>query len=634
MGPMIRGEKFDRRRLTKIGAAGLIAMFLWSLIAAPSSVGQAEEIVEPESLSSYYTFGDALPVGSYFDHQALPAPAFGPALAHSNTEVALPSEASAIAWLMDAGIANGLHGTTTGASVPTEVNAKQPGGDSSAEFTTVGGPIGEEEFGRLAAGVARASASHSDSPRGVANAYFQDLCLFPAAGSPPNPPGTYDPDATFPGGEDPPQGPKPDPGPLARQCIVSVASMASTSQSYRDNDTVTSIGVAELTGITIGDRTSDNRCTNCFYIDGMRVEAFASSNGQPGGSRAGYRLMFGRMCRRTFEPSALAGPEDTITSATGGTPEPRPAHEVDQCLGDPRREGFPNSNADAGSDVLREFQDIVAQTPVEDLNDFFAKPLILGDQTCPGYDKPCTIAIKLDIGTTHVEPSRLQHTTNPPEDACRNFAYPDPDRKAKPNAECTKFGTKTGPDKDNGQEAKAVAQGIDIDVLTSTAGQLIPQNADLESCFDALVPDPVKDNEQLGGAYDEVKNQAGCPFAGLRSVRELDLTFGIAQANAVVRPNIVLPPIDTGGPPIVPPIDLGGTTGGVAPPPDLGGTSGGVQIVPGGGLGYGKYGLKIDWKSLRIKPWKFKDMVKAVLSGGIIAGMALLIRKRFRLRQV
>jgi hypothetical protein len=623
MGPMIRGEKFNRRRLSKIGALGLVAMFLWSLIAAPSSVGQSEEIIEPESVASYYTFADALPIGGYVDHQALPAPAFGPALAHSNTEVSLPSEASAIAWLLDAGIANGLHGTTTGASVPTEVNAKQPGGDANAEFTTAGGPIGEEEFGRVAAGVARATAVHSDAPRGLANAYFQDVCLFPAAGSPSQPPGTYDPDATFPGGDR--QSPVPDPGPQSRQCIVSAASIASSSQSVRDNDTVTSIAVAEITGITIGDRTSDNRCTNCFYIDGMRVEAFASSNGQPKGSRAGYRLMFGRMCRRTFVPGTTDSLREAFPPPIG---EPAPeAHEEDQCIGNPGREGFPNTNADAGADVLQE-------VPIDQINEFFAKPLILGDQTCPGYNQPCKIAIKIDIGTTHTEPSRLQHTTNPPEDACRNYAYPDPNPKSKPDAECAKYGVRTGPDKDNGQEAKAVAQGIDIDILTFTAGQFVPQNEDLESCFDSFVPDQVKDNEQLGAVYGEVRNQLGCPFAGLRSVRELDVTFGIAQANAVARPNIIVPlPGGGGGFPggITPPVDLGGGGGVIGG----GGTSGGgVQVVGGGGLGAGKYGLKIDWTSLRIKPWKFKDMLKAVLSGGIIAGMAMLIRKRLRLRHV
>ena len=621
MGPMLRGEKLGRRRLTKLGVLGLVAMFTWSLAAAPSSVGQEAEITEPDSVSSYYTFADAVPVAGFFDHQSLPAPAFGPGLAHSQTEVGLPSAASAIAWLLDAGIANGLHGTTTGASVPTEVTAKQPGGESRAEFTTAGGPVGEDEFGRVAAGVARATAIHSEAPIGSANSYFEDVCLFPAAGSPPEPPGTYDPDATFPGGDN--QAPVSDPGPSARQCIVSAASIASTSRSFRQNDTVTSIGVAEVVGITIGDRTSDNRCTNCFYIDGFRVEAFASSNGQPEGSRAGYRLMFGRACRRTFVPSTVNTVEDAISKAQGNPPEQVPAKEEDQCIGDPRREGFPTTNADAGSDVLQNL-------PVSDLQAFFDKPIVLGDQTCPGSGTYCRIAIRINTGNTHAEPQRAERTSNPPEDVCRNYAYPDASKGAKPIPECKAYGIKTGPDVDQGQEAKAVAQGLDIDILTLTAAQFIPQNEDLDNCFETQLPDSVLANP----AYSTIKEYAGCPVAGLRSVRELNLTFGIAQAAAVARPNVIVPPIDGGGGGggggVIPPIDLGGGGGGgggVIPPIDLGpgGGTGGT-----GGLGAGKYKVKIDWKSLSVKPWPAKDLAKALLTAGIIAGMIVLGRKRLR----
>lgn len=621
MGPMVRGEKLNKRRVTKLAVVGIVAMFTWSLIAAPDSIGQAEAVTEPDSISSYFTFADAAPIAGYVDHQALPAPAFGPGLAHTTTEVALPSEASAIAWLLDAGIANGLHGTTTGASVPTEVNAKQPGGEPRAEFTTAGGPIGEEEFGRLAAGVARASAVHGNAPRGFGTAYFSDVCLFPAAGSPPEPPGTYDPDATFPGGDN--QSAEKDPGPLARQCIVSAASIASTSQSVRENDTVTSISVAEIEGITIGDRTSDNRCTNCFYIDAMRVEAFAQANGQPGGSKAGYRLMFGRACRRAFVP----GTTDTLREAFPppiGAEAPK-AHEEDQCIGNPSREGFPNGNADAGDEILNEVD-------VKRLNAFFDEPLVLGEVPCPGSGANCRIAIRINAGERNTDPTRAEHTTNPPEDVCRNYAYPDPDPKAKEDAECKRLGVRTGADKDQGQEAKAVAEGLDIDILTLTASQVIPPNADLETCLEGRIPAQLYDNPAFGTLYGEFKNQVGCPIAGLRSVRELNLTFGIAQAGAVARPAF-LPP-DGGGAGdggglggIIPPIDGGQIPGG-----DLGGggNGGGVQVIGGGGLGSGKYGLKIDWSSLKVRPWKAKDLAKALFAGAIIVGMVLLIRRRLR----
>ncbi len=623
MGPMLRGEKLNKRRVTKLAILGIIAMFTWSLIAAPSSVGQDEAVIEPEEIASYFTFADAAPITGYLDHQALPAPAFGLGLAHTTTEVALPSEASAIAWLLDAGIANGLHGTTTGASVPTEVNAKQPGGEPKAEFTTAGGPVGEEEFGRVVAGVARATALHGSAPRGFGTAYFSDVCLFPAAGSPPEPPGTYDPDATFPGGDN--QAPQKDPGPLARQCIVSAASIASTSQSLRENDTVTSIAVAEIEGITIGDRTSDNRCTNCFYINAMRVEAFAQSNGQPGGSKAGYRLMFGRACRRAFVPGTTDTVEETILGAVGMPPEEISAHEEDQCLGDPRREGFPAGNADAGDEALR-------QVDVKTLNEFFDKPLVLGDVACPGTNANCRIAIRINAGERNVDPSRAEHTTNPPEDVCRNYAYPDPNPKAKEDPDCKRYGVRTGVDKDQGQEAKAVAEGLDIDILTLTASQVIPPNEDLETCLEGRIPVELYDNEQFGTLYGTVKDQVGCPIAGLRSVRELNLTFGVAQAGAVARPAF-LPPEgggDGGGlggiiPPITPPIGDGSVIGG-----GTGDGGGGVQVIGGGGLGSGKYRLKIDWKSLKIKPWAAKDLAKALFAGAIVAGMVWLIRRRLR----
>ena len=620
MGPMVRGEKLDKRRLTKLAAVGIIAMFTWSLIAAPASEGQDESVAEPEEISSYFTFADAAPIAGYVDHQALPAPAFGPGFAHTSTTVELPSEASAIAWLLDAGIANGLHGTTTGASVPTEVNAKQPGGEEKGEFTTAGGPVGEEEFGRVAAGVARVSAVHSAAPRGFGTAYFSDVCLFPAAGSPPEPPGTYDPDARFPGGAK--QSPVPDPGPISRQCIVSAASIASTSQSIRENDTVTSISVAEISGITIGDRTSDNRCTNCFYIDAMRVEAFAQANGQPGGSKAGYRLMFGRACRRAFVPWTTDTAREALPPPIGA--EAPEAHEEDQCLGNPSREGFPEGNADAGADVLSE-------VPAEDLNAFFDEPLILGMVPCPGTPgKNCRLAIRVNAGERNIDPARAEHTTNPPEDVCRNYAYPDPNPKAKEDPDCKKYGVRTGVDKDQGQEAKAVAEGLDIDILTLTASQVIPPNEDLETCLEGRIPAALYDNEQFGTLYGAVKDQVGCPIAGLRSIRELNLTFGVAQAGAVARPGFL--PSEGGGdggglggiiPPITPPIgpgtDIGGGAGG-----------GGVQVIGGGGLGSGKYGLKIDWKSLKIKPWPAKDLAKALFAGAIIAGMVLLIRRRLR----
>ena len=462
MGPMIRGRKLDKRRVTKLGALGMVAMFAWSFIAAPASISQVEPAAEPDEIIAYSTFAEAAPVSSYLDHKSpVPAPAFGIALAHSLTEVNQPSQASALAWLTDFGIANGLHGTTTGSAVPTEASARQPGGAPTAEFRAAGGPIGEEEFGRASAGVARTSATQQGSPRGFANSYLGNLVLFPAAGTPPEPPGTYDPGDTFPGG--PELAPTPDPGPRSQMAILSVGSIASTSESVRNGETVTSIGVAELQGINIGNRTSDNRCTNCFTIDAIRVETFAQTNGTK--SKAGYRVMLGRACRRALVATGEEG---------GGFPR-----EEDTCL--PLQDlgqGDPNAPETGGLHAM----DTAA------FNDFFSEPVVLSGLTCPGSNLPCTIALRITAGEVgHADPRRPERTVNPPDSACRNYAYPDPDPKAKPVAGCEELPEslrpKTGPDQDNGQEAKAVAEGIDIEILTLTGTQLVPVNADLDACF-------------------------------------------------------------------------------------------------------------------------------------------------------
>ncbi|MEX2555376.1 MAG: hypothetical protein WEB06_07080 [Actinomycetota bacterium] len=613
MGPMTRGRKLDKRRVTKLAAVGMVAMFAWSFIAAPASISQTEPAAEPDEVIAYSTFAEAAPISSYLDHRSpVPAPAFGLAMAHSLTEVNQPSQASALAWLTDFGIANGLHGTTTGSAVPTEATARQPGGAPTAEFRAAGGPIGEEEFGRFAAGVARASATQAGSPRGFANSYLGNLVLFPSAGTPPEPPGTYDPDDTFPGG--PGLDPTPDPGPRNQMAILSVGSIASTSESIRNGETVTSIGVAELQGINIGNRTSDGRCTNCFVIDAIRVETFAQTNGTK--SKAGYRVMLGRACRRTLVTAQP--PYAAITGEEEGLPK-----EEDQCLGPE----FPEPYTFDGSDER-----------IAEFNEFFGKPLVLEGVECPGTAAPCTIAIRITAGEIgNADPRRPERTVNPPDSACRNYAYPDPDPKAKPIEDCQdlpeSIRPKTGPDQDSGQEAKAVAEGIDIEILTLTGTQLIPQDENLDGCFGLIdqagvIPDP-----GLPAQVNDLKNLlVNCPVTGLRQIREVNLTLGVAQSAAIARPNIPVeaPPTDGGGPidggPIIGgPIDGGPIIGG-----PIDGGAGPVTVVGGGGLGSGAYALRIDWSSFKIRPWAAGDMAKAILSGGILATMVWLIRRRLR----
>jgi hypothetical protein len=251
--------------------------------------------------------------------------------------------------------------------------------------------------------------------------------------------------------------------------------------------------------------------------------------------------------------------------------------------------------------------------------------LTLSNVPCPGTGASCTVFIRITAAQPgHTDPKRSERTATPPEDACRNYAYPDPDPKAKPIPECEALPdyatTKTGPDRDNGQEAKAVAEGIDIDILTATGTQLIPENADLDACFGAPIP------PEVGPVA------LGCPIGQLRIVRSLNLTLGAAQAAAIARPNIIIGGVDGGG-------DGGGDLGGVVPPvtPPIGdgaigggGGTGGVTVVGGGGLGAGKYALKLDWKSFKIRPWAAKDLAKGVFVAAIIGGMIWLIRRRLR----
>src|SRR2546426_725249 len=232
MGPMVQG--FNRRKVLRLSVLGLVALFTWSLIAAPSSSGDTVPPEEPANLSAYYTFGDAVPISVYADLEAgvsalgVGLPAFGPALAHTFTEVGLPSQASADGFLTDFGIANTINGTVTGTFVPTEASARQPGGAASDEFTFAGGPIGNDRFARAAAGVVRVSAESTEAPTSRSTAYFGNVYLLPGSGAPPEPPGSYNPDDTFPGG---PGGKATlDPGPKAQTAILSINSISSNSQ--------------------------------------------------------------------------------------------------------------------------------------------------------------------------------------------------------------------------------------------------------------------------------------------------------------------------------------------------------------------------------------------------------------------
>jgi len=560
----------------------MATLMLWSLLGAPATIGQEGSVEEPSDLAAYSTFADAMPVQLWFDHQTRQIP-LGPALAHSNSEVSLPSAASSIAWLVDGGVANGLHGTTTGAKVPTEASAKQPGGSSEEEFQVAGGPIGDGDFLEVRGGRAYAEAEHSQSPRGYSTSQYASLLVLPAAGSPSDAPGTFDPNATFPGG-DPDQT---DPAPQGQMGILAIGDIASTAESLRENSTVRSIAVSELKDINIGNRTSDNRCTNCIRIDSIRTETFAETKGQPGSATADYRVILGRACRRAF-------------NAETGT-------EEDRCLPlDPR--------SPEGTRGLQSIEE------VEAFNDFFSEPIWW---TVTNGQVTHTLGVRIHAGERHEDPNRARRTSDPKDDSERNYAYPASKKK----------------DKSEGQVAKAVAEGIEIEIFTITASQIA---ADAEQRIagtpaEELLREIDEDDDQPGlqisgpDQTDPITGQQTIPTDTITSVRRLQLTLGVARASAVARP-LTDPGFGLGGG-----IGGGGDTGGDASfggdvNTGTGGDVGGGDTTGTGATAVGgitgPLALKIDWASFRIRPWPPYDMAKGFAVAAIVAGAWWLIKRR------
>lgn len=602
-----------KRRKFAWSAGALAALMLWSVLDGTAG-GQVDEPEEPAELAAYSTFADAASIQTYFDHQARLIP-LAPAIAHSNTEVVQPSQTNSIAWLVDGGLANGLHGTTTGSGVPTQAAAQQPSGASSQEFSVAGGPIGNDEAIRVQAGRAYALAQRSAQVlRGYANSFFGNLWVLPAAGSPRDPPGAFDPDARFPGGPD-----STDPAPRGQMAILSIGSIASTSESFRDGDQLTSVGVAELTDINIGNRTSDNRCTNCIRIDKIRAEAYAQANGRPGGSRAAYRVIVGRACRRR---SAFS---------VGGTPViGEPGVEADLCA--PLDPHHPNPLEIDATHGLQSIDEL------EQLNEFFAEPIWV---TITNGQVDYQIGIRIHAGTQHQEPDRTRRTVSPRDDARRNYAYPDLRPK---DPEAPQKGV-VAPDSDQGQVAKAVAEGLDIDIFTITTSQIVDDasrriaGTPAQAILDEVDQDHDSPGIQISpGPLSDRTGTVTIPTDTIRSVRRVNLTLGVARAAATARP---LPAISVpsggdgssgaGGGVVVPPPSSGGSFGSFVPP--VSGpqppTAPGTTIIQSGLRG--PLRVRIDWDSVRIKPWPPGDMAKAIFVGAIFAGMAWLIRRRLRI---
>lgn len=565
------------RKPVKVLVAVAAGLMLWSVIAAPSSIGEEVTVKEPAELIAYTTLADAAPIQNYFDHQTRLVP-LGPAIAHTQTDVSMPSVASGISWLVDMGVANGLHGTSTGNRVPTEASAKQPGGDPEQEFKVAGGPIGDKGFMSVRAGRSYARATYGDSPAGYANAFIKNVAVLPAAGAHEDAPGSFDPDQGWPGGSGT------DPAPQGQMALVSIGSIASSSRSLRENTTVTSIGVAELNDINIGNRTSDNRCTNCIRIDKLRVEAFAEANGNGGGARSRYRVTLGRACRRSFD-------------ANTGV-------ERDQCLPlDPR-----NPQGNKGLQSVNE---------LEALNEQFEEPIW---SVVSGGAVNYAIGVRIHAGSEHESPSRSRRTTDPKEDPHRNYADASKD----------------------GEVAKAVAEGLDIEVYTITFSQAFDDGEERIKGTPAaqILREIDQDDESSGvqvtapGPLGEQTGEQTIPIDTVRSVRRAHMTFGVARAQAVARATgaglAPVAPLDNVG--ALPP---GGAPLGTEPlpggPGEAGAAPGGAAGTGGGvGLG-GTMKLRLNWASFKVAPWKPGDMAKGIGAGAIIGGAWVLARRRLRL---
>jgi len=502
-------------------AAAMAALLVWGALAAPpSAISDEAPIVEPADLSAYSTVADARPVQTYFDHQAYQIP-LGPSLAHSQTEVALPSSGSGVAWLVDGGLFNGLHGTTTGSRVPTEASAKQPGGVPESEFRVAGGPIGNEAFMEAGVGIAGARAEHDETPRGYAYSHFENLVILPAAGNPENPPGTFNPDNTFPGEIG--GAPTPDPQPQGQMAILSIGSMASTAESFRNGSVVTSVAVAELTDIAIGNRTSDNRCTNCIRIDSIRAEAYAESNGQTGGARGRYRVIIGRACRRALNTDqaspAFNSEQDTCV---------RPVRIVDDLPQDTTN-GNPVGPADETEEVDRFDED------EDGLNKLFSEPIWM---MVPGFEDK-VIGIRIHAGTPHQDPARAARTSNPPEDQNRNYGYPDDrlNRECREDPACQRqwegkeipTHKQEAADQDMGTTAKAVAEALDIEITTLTLTQFVPSDAEIDAAT-MNASKEIDENDERPGIQITIPNP-DCPTGG-KCVPPLGTTVGGNQVQA------------------------------------------------------------------------------------------------------
>jgi hypothetical protein len=592
MGVMTKRSPEGRRTFAKWAAAATAGLFLWSFVAAPSGQTADEEIAEP--LSAYDASADAAPIRGLVAHKTYLVEA-EPGIARSTSEVSLPSTATSTSWLADFGLVNGLHGTTTGNKVPTEATATMPGGPEREEFSIANPTIGNGALMSFGAAVSRASATSGERPRGFGHGYLANLNLLPAPGTAEAPPGSYDPEADkqketehakpSPGSSAVPDDPQAfTPNPRGQMAILSIGSVASTADTFREDNKVISIAVAELNGINLGNRTADGRCTNCITIDSMRVEARAESDGTPAGALAEWRVLIHRACRVAITNDAATGQAYEGVQCLDPNPDmlieafdKRDPAEGEHAIADPNARGVRKIDT---AELNKQFAALAAGLGISDLG------------------------LTLEIGTS-----------------------PDNSRTV---------------DKVTGEEAIAVARGLVLELRTTGTSDFILERIAGNDSFKTLISgadaqcQTIADTEKPGplaspppqlGAV-AVPPQCGSAVVDTATtVRTLRLALGsvkaVAKASALTGgigggdgdpgpqfPSITIPSIQ------IPSFNI----------PPGGGSN--TTIVQGGGIQAGPLKLKLNWSSVRLKPWKAKDMAKGFFTGGMVAGIVALMRRR------
>jgi hypothetical protein len=291
-------------------------------------------------------------------------------------------------------------------------------------------------------------------------------------------------------------------------------------------------------------------------------------------------VIVGRACRRAFDANA-------------GT-------EADECLPlDPHEP--------EGSRGLQRIGQL------EQLNRFFERP-IWYEVTSGEVDY--MIGIRVHAGARHRSDARSRRTSDPPDDARRNYAYPA-DRRH---------------DRDHGEVAKAVAEGLDIEIWTITLQQAHDdaqrriKGTPMQDLIDQVDEDDAQPGIQVSGP-GPLANQTGqqtIPTQTVRSIRRLQMTFGVARASAVARGLSSFGSTSAGAP------SSGGLGGGIASGGvDYGGSSSGDGLGTAAPTGIaGPLSLRIDWSSFHVKPWPPYDMAKAIFVGAMLAGIWWLARRR------